>query len=99
VQVIFVTVDPARDNAAHLRRYLTGFDASFVGATGSPGALAAVRKKYGVTAVRHGKGPDYVMGHTSSIFLIDPAGRLRGMMPYGRDARDFAHDIKFLLGR
>ncbi len=97
VQVIFVTVDPARDDLAHLRDYLAAFDHSFVGATGAPDTLAAVRRKYGVTAVKQGTGADYAIAHTSSIFLIDRAGKLRAMMPYGHDAADFVHDIQFLL--
>lgn len=97
VQVVFVTVDPARDQAAHLRTYLAAFDPAFVGATGSPEALAAVRKRYGVTAVRHGTGEDYVVEHTSSIFLIDRRGRLRAMMPFGRDPEDLVHDVRLLL--
>lgn len=97
VRVIFVTVDPARDDAAHMRKYLAAFDPGFIGATGAPDALAAVRRSYGVTAVKHGAGADYAMAHTSSIFLIDRAGKLRAMMPFGHDATDFVHDIKFLL--
>ena len=97
VQVVFVTVDPERDTAAHMRDYLAAFDKSFVGATGDPAVLAAVREDYGVTAEREGTGPDYAMAHTSSIFLIDQAGRLRGLMPFGHDAADFAHDVALLL--
>jgi protein SCO1 len=97
MQVIYVTVDPERDNAARMKNFLAAFDPSFVGATGTPDALAAVRQKYGVTAVKHGTGKDYVMAHTSSIFLIDRAGRLRALMPFGHDAADFVHDIKLLL--
>lgn len=97
VQVVFVTVDPARDEQEHLRRYLAAFDPSFVGATGSAGALADLRKSYGVTAARRGAGPDYAMDHTTSIFLIDRAGKLRAMMPFGHDAADFVHDIGLLL--
>ena len=96
VQVIFVTVDPARDDAAHMRDYLAAFDPSFVGATGAPDTLAAVRQNYGVTAVREGTGPDYAMAHTSSIFLIDRAGKLRAVMPFGHVAADFVHDIERL---
>jgi protein SCO1/2 len=96
VQVIFVTVDPERDDAAHMQRYLAAFDRSFIGATGDPELLAAVRKDYGVTAEREGSGPDYAMAHTSSIFLIDPAGKLRAVMPFGHDATDFVHDIELL---
>jgi protein SCO1/2 len=99
VQVVFVTVDPERDDAAQLRQYLAAFDRSFIGATGTPEELAAVRQAYGVTAERQGTGPDYAMAHTSSIFLIDRAGKLRAVMPFGHDAGDFVHDINLLFAR
>lgn len=97
VQVLFVTVDPARDTAARMRNYMSAFDPSFIGATADPALLAKVRDAYGVTAKKEGAGADYAMAHTSSIFLIDRAGRLRAMMPFGRVAEDFAHDIALLL--
>jgi protein SCO1/2 len=97
VQVIFVTVDPERDTAAQMRDYLAAFDPSFIGATDDPDTLAKVREAYGITAEREGEGSDYAMAHTSSIFLIDPEGRLRAMMPFGHDAADFAHDVGLLL--
>lgn len=97
IQVIYVTVDPERDNAARMKEYLAAFDPTFVGATGAPAALAAVRQKYGVTAIKRGTGKDYAMVHTSSIFLIDRAGKLRALMPFGHDAADFDHDIRVLL--
>jgi protein SCO1 len=99
VQVIYVTVDPERDNAARMHEYLAAFDPSFIGATGTPNALAAVRQKYGITAIKQGTGKDYAMAHTSSIFLIDPAGKLRAVMPFGHEAADFAHDVKLLLAQ
>jgi protein SCO1/2 len=99
VQVIYVTVDPERDNAARMREFLTAFDPSFIGATGAPGTLAAVRQKYGVTAIKRGTGSDYAIVHTSSIFLIDRAGKLRALMPFGHDAADFVHDVKLLLAQ
>jgi protein SCO1/2 len=97
VQVIYITVDPDRDDAGHMKAYLAAFDPTFLGATGSANKLAAVRKDYGVTAVREGAGPDYAMAHTSSIFLIDPAGRLRALMPFGHKPADFVHDVRYLL--
>jgi protein SCO1/2 len=60
VQVIYVTVDPERDDAVRMKDYLAEFDPSFVGATGRPDALAAVRQNYGVTAIKIGTGDDYV---------------------------------------
>ena len=102
LQVVYVTVDPERDNAARMREYLAAFDPAFVGATGAPEQLARVRKDYGIHAVKVPMGSDpkaYAIDHSSSVYLIDREGRLRAMMPYGRSADDFAHDVALLLAR
>jgi protein SCO1/2 len=97
VQVIFVTVDPERDDPPQMKDYLEAFDPSFVGATGEPDVLAAMRQKYGVTARKQVTSDGYVMDHSSSIYLIDRIGKLRALMPYGHSADDFVHDVKLLL--
>ena len=97
VQVIFVTVDPERDDVARMKTYMAAFDASFVGATGTPEALAAMRRSYGVTARKQVTSDGYMMDHSSSIYLIDRAGGLRAVMPYGHPVDDFVHDLKILL--
>jgi protein SCO1/2 len=97
LQVVYVTVDPERDDAERMRTYLAGFDPSFVGGTGEPDRLAAVRAAYGVLAEKVANPAGYGVAHSSSIYLIDPAGRLRALMPYGRPADDFVHDVRVLL--
>jgi protein SCO1/2 len=97
VQVVFVTVDPERDDAPRLRSYLAAFDPAFIGATGTPQALERARASLGVQAKRVPMGDSYAMDHTSSVFLIDREGRLRAMMPYGRAAKDYVHDARILL--
>lgn len=97
VQVVYVTVDPERDNAQRMRVYLEAFDPGFVGGTGTPSQLAAVRKQYGVMAVRKNVGKDYSVGHSSSVYLIDRKGMLRAMMPYGQQPQDYVHDVRALL--
>ena len=52
---------------------------------------------YGVVATKVPMSGGYAVDHTSSIFLIDRQGKLRAMMPYGRDAKDFVHDLQLLL--
>lgn len=99
MRVVYVTVDPERDSAAVLREYLAAFDPTFVGATGSPAALAEVRKAYGIQASRTGKPRAYFVHHSSYVYLIDRAGRMRAMMPYGVSADDIAHDVKVLLAQ
>lgn len=100
VQVVYVTVDPERDDLAHVRSYLAGFDTAFVGGTGQPQVLAELRKRYGATAQRipaAGGGADYGMSHSTTIWLIDRQGRLRALMPFGHSAEDFAHDVRQLM--
>ncbi|HVI59572.1 MAG TPA: SCO family protein [Luteimonas sp.] len=97
VQVVYVTVDPERDDAARMREYLSVFDPGFVGGTGTPAQLAAARAAYGVTAVRKPMGDTYFYAHSSSVYLIDRKGVLRGMMPYGHPAGDYVHDVRALL--
>jgi protein SCO1 len=97
VQVVYVTVDPERDDANRMRGYLAGFDPTFVGGTGKPEQLDAVRKNYGVQAERKSVGNSYTVGHSSSVYLIDRKGLLRAMMPYGRTPDDYVHDVRLLL--
>lgn len=99
LQVVYVTVDPERDSAERLRTYLTAFDPGFVGGTGTPEQLGKVRRDYGIVAAKKlGKDPaTYAVDHSSFVYLVDREGRLRALMPYGRSADDFAHDIAILL--
>ena len=87
----------ARREGIGVVEFLAAFDPSFIGATGTPEALAAVRQAYGVTAVKHVTGDGYVMEHSSSIFMIDRAGKLRAIMPFGYSDDAFVHDVKLLL--
>jgi protein SCO1 len=98
VQVIYITVDPGRDNAARMRKFLHGFDASFVGGTGTEQQLAAVRAAYGISVSEKIPMPGgYALNHSSYIYLIDRDGGLRALMPFGHSADDFAHDLRMLL--
>ena len=94
VQVLYITVDPKNDDAARLKKYLTWYDPSFVGGTGTEAALAAVRSRYGIVAKRAAAGG---YSHSSYVYLIDRKGRLRALMPFDHPAADFVHDVRLLL--
>jgi protein SCO1/2 len=99
LQVVFVTVDPQRDTATRLKTYLAQFDPSFIGLTGSEEQMAAIRAAYGISATKkmvEGSKSDYTMGHSSYLYFIDPQGRLRALMPFGRPAEDIVHDVTVL---
>lgn len=101
-QIVYVTVDPERDNEERLRTFLASFDPTFVGATGTPRQLADVRKEYGINVsdkmfVAGQPKSNYFLDHSSYVYLIDRAGRLRAMMPFGVTVDDIAHDAQALL--
>ncbi len=99
VQVVYVTVDPERDDAAQMRKFLGAFDKSFVGGVGSRAQIDAAQNSYGISSTKRVEADgSYVIGHSSSIYIIDRAGRLCAVMPYGHPVDDFVHDLKILLG-
>ena len=99
VQVVYVTVDPERDDTERMRKYLASFDPAFVGGTGTAEQLAAVRQAYGVVAEKKSFAGGYTVAHSSFTYLIDRDGSLRALMPFGHTADDYVHDVKLLLSK
>jgi protein SCO1 len=98
VQVVYVTVDPERDDAARMKKYLATFDPTFVGGVGTRAEIDAAQKNYGISSTKQVQADgNYTIGHSSSIYMIDRAGGLRAVMPYGHTSGDFVHDLKILL--
>lgn len=104
IQIVYVTVDPERDDAKRMHEYLTAFDPSFVGGTGTTQQLERVYREYGIiankVASKGAKKPtaeNYSIAHSSYTYMIDRKGVLRALMPYGHNAEDYAHDFKILL--
>ena len=85
-QVIFITVDPARDTPAQMKLYLQSqdFPAHAVGLTGSPAQIAQVAKAYGVYYAKSGAGADYTMDHSAAVYLMNPSGKF---------TRPLSHDM------
>lgn len=81
VQVVFVSVDPARDALDHLSEYLGYFDKTFIGATAPLEQLDSFTRQLGILHFRD--APDdngnYLVDHTASILLIDPGLRFVGV--------------------
>jgi protein SCO1/2 len=99
VQVIYITVDPERDDVAHLKNYLGNFDNTFIGGTGTADQLSVVRKDYGISAKKIAAGDSYSYSHSSFTYLIDRSGKIRALMPYGHSPQDYVHDLTLLLAK
>ena len=78
VQIIFVSVDPERDTTQKLDTYVSFFDEKFIGATGSKQELDAFTGQFGAGyQLEPETSPgQYLVAHTSAVFLVDPLGRL-----------------------
>lgn len=99
VQVAMITVDPERDTPEVLKEYVTALDPSFVGLTGTPEQIAQTAKEFKVFYQKsEGGTPDsYSVDHSSGTFVFDPQGRIRLLVPYGKGADVYVHDIEQLL--
>jgi protein SCO1/2 len=73
IQPLFVTVDPERDNGPLLRSFAQSFDARLVALSGSLEQIREAAAALGVAFEKAVKGGDYVVDHSSSYTLIDPA--------------------------
>jgi protein SCO1/2 len=81
-QVVFVSVDPARDTPAQMKLYLSaqgfpalGLPGGALGLTGSPTQVADIAKAYDALYAKVGNGPDYQVQHSAAIYLMDPNGK------------------------
>jgi protein SCO1/2 len=99
VQVVFITVDPARDTPEVLSQYVPAFDKRFIALRGDADALAATAKDFKVIYQKQpGATPgSYTMDHSAGTYIYDPQGRLRLYVSYGQGPDVFTHDIKALL--
>jgi protein SCO1/2 len=82
VQVIYVTVDPERDDAAQMKKFLGSFDQTFVGGVGTRAQIDAAEKSWGISSVKNrNTDGSYTIGHSSSIYLVDRRGGRQGFPP------------------
>jgi protein SCO1/2 len=83
-QVVFVSVDPARDKPPQLKAYLASgsFPHGVTGLTGSDAQVAQIAKAYKVFYEKQGAGANYTVDHSAVIYLMNPRGGFDSVMPY-----------------
>lgn len=76
VQVIFVSIDPNRDTADVLSRYVTAFHDSFIALRGTEEETDRVARDFRVLyrKVRGRTDEDYTIDHTAGVYLFDRSG-------------------------
>jgi protein SCO1/2 len=94
-QVVFITVDPARDTPRAMKAYLSSpaFPRNAIGLTGTPAEIAQVAKAYVVYYRKDGDGSNYAMDHSTAIYLMNPSGRFDRVIAEGLTPAQDAQQI------
>ena len=102
VQPLFITVDPQRDTPNVMRQYTQSFDPRIVGLTGTPQQIAAAAHEYGAYYVLHRTGPganDYVIDHSTYLYVIDPGGKFIRAFDAGASGDQIADALRELMAQ
>ena len=97
IQPVFITVDPERDTPEVLKAYVSNFGPRLLGLTGTPEQVAAAAKAFRVYYAKvknSGSAADYMMDHSTIIYLMGPDGRFVKHMTYTTDAAKLAGELK-----
>jgi protein SCO1/2 len=95
VQPIFVTVDPARDTPAVLRRFVAAFHPRLIGLTGTEAEIAQAARAYRVYYRRAAPGPGggYMVDHSRMAVLYGPDGRPIAPIPHDQGPAGVAAEL------
>lgn len=105
-QVVFVSVDPERDDPLRSSQYATGFNPDFTGLTGSASQIAQLAKDMGamylkvdVKPSKPDEKPTYYIDHSTSIMLVGPDGKLHAIFASPESADKFAKDYQIIINK
>lgn len=99
IRILFVSVDPQRDDPEALAEYTAFFGDEVVGLTGDREALDALTKRYRVT---YGYGEEtapgeYAVSHSSAVFAFDREGEARLLMRLDDSVEAISADLQRLV--
>lgn len=96
VTPVFITIDPKRDTVEQMASYVSHFHKRLVGLTGSHEEVRAAAKAYRVYYARakdDGSSADYLMDHSSVVYLMGPDGEYATHFSYGTPPDKMAEGI------
>ena len=99
VQVIFVTVDPKRDQPKLLTDYVRAFNPSFAALYGSDEQTATVAKEFKIIYQKAQVKDEntYLVDHSTQMYAFDPQGRIRLLIRHESGADAIAADLTTLV--
>lgn len=99
--VVFVTVDPDRDSAAALRKWLNAFSVDFIGLRGTREEVDAVQQLigFGGAIVGVDSGGATTVTHAAPVVVFTADDTAHVMYPFGTRQADWIRDMPRLLAR
>ena len=99
VQPIFISVDPARDTQSQLKEYAANFHPSLLAMTGTEDELKRVEREYHVyvAKVPQSGSDDYLLDHSSIIYVMGADGRYLAQIPTGLPPKVMAGSLQRYL--
>jgi len=83
-QGLFITVDPEHDSPDVLSQYLEYFGGGMLGLTGTKQQIELAAQQFKVTFQKNSRSSNkYTMDHTANLFVINQAGTLSTIVPFG----------------
>ncbi|WP_043337610.1 SCO family protein [Belnapia moabensis] len=98
---VFITVDPQRDTPEHLTDYVGRFHPRMQGLTGTPEQVAEAARRFRVyySKVQRPEMTDYLMDHSSFIYLVGPDAKVRSLFRPEQSPEAIAAAIAAQIGR
>ena len=99
VQVVFITLDPARDTEAVLKKFIPAFNDSFIGLTGSEADIDKVASQFKIfhKTVNDGSNAGYTIDHSADLYIINKDGKVKLHMSNEQKPEEMASDLAKLI--
>lgn len=98
VDLAMITVDPERDTADILPRYISSFTTRFHALIPATNAeLRAAEKAFGATSSVTKVDGKVEVVHGGTAYIVDESGAVIDQFPFGLDSKSMANDLTVLL--
>lgn len=99
LRVVMVSVDPNRDTPAQLKKYLSYFDAGFIGLTGEDATLQKFANAVSIPYIPADTSKEnYTVDHSGNLVIIGPDGTQRGFIRAPINNAKLAAQLPGLIG-
>jgi protein SCO1/2 len=98
VQPIFISVDPARDTAERLAKYMAAFNSRIVGLRGTAEQTKEAAQQFHVYYSKRSLGNgEYTVDHSSFLYLVSPEGHFEKLLADSLPADKLTAELRALV--